>query len=71
MNDEVTTEPVKRRKKNSGHDQDNVVPITAGNPTKASALALDQSCLQAGWTEARGATHRQLRILVSLLARKG
>jgi hypothetical protein len=46
MNDEVTTEPVKRRKKNSGHDQDNVVPITAGNPTKASALALDQSCLQ-------------------------
>lgn|SRR5262249_18055169 len=44
MTDEVSTETVERKKKNSGRD--NVVPIAVGNPTKASALALDQSCLE-------------------------
>jgi hypothetical protein len=47
MTDEVSTEIVKsKKKKNSGEHSDNVVPIAVGNPAKASALALDQSCLE-------------------------
>jgi hypothetical protein len=42
----MSDDNVKRRKKNTDETLDNVVPITMGNPAKASALALDQSCLE-------------------------
>jgi hypothetical protein len=46
MNEKSSTETVKRKKTNSSQELHNVVPISVGNPTKASALALDQSCLE-------------------------